>query len=150
MSLDPAILNREQTPFRVQVERGRLRQFVRAIGETDPVYFDLDAAHAADHRDLLVPPTFLFGLELEQSDTFEVLTEFGVELSRVLHGEQTFRYRAAVYAGDELEFRSSFVETYAKAGGALEFLIRRTIVTRDSQTVAELESVTVIRTGAAA
>ena len=34
--------------------------FAAAIGETDPVYTDLDAARAAGHRDLPVPPTFLF------------------------------------------------------------------------------------------
>ena len=44
--------------FQVEVEKGRLRFFAKAIGETDPVYFDEKAAKAAGHPGLLVPPTF--------------------------------------------------------------------------------------------
>ncbi len=40
------------------MERGRLRMFAAAIGETDPIYTDVEAARAAGHPDLPVPPTF--------------------------------------------------------------------------------------------
>ncbi len=46
------------------VESGRLRFFAKAIGGTDPVYFDEDAARAAAYRALPTPPTFLFCLNL--------------------------------------------------------------------------------------
>ncbi|MFC8045321.1 MaoC family dehydratase N-terminal domain-containing protein [Nocardia sp. NPDC057353] len=145
MSLDKAILDVVPEPLELTVEHGRLRQFAVAIGETDPIYRDRAAARAAGHPDVLAPPTFLFGLELENSDVFGDLARHGVELGRVLHGEQTFRYHAAVHAGDVLRFQSRYVSAYSKAGGALDFLVRRTEVTRDGNPVAELESVTVIR-----
>ena len=44
-------------PF--EVERGRLRFFARTIGLTNPIYFDVEAARRAGHRDLPVPLTFL-------------------------------------------------------------------------------------------
>ena len=47
------------------IERGRLRLFAKAIGETDPVYTDVEAAKAAGYPDLPAPPTFIFGIELE-------------------------------------------------------------------------------------
>ena len=81
---------------------GRLRFFAKAIGETNPVYTDVDAAQAAGHRDLPVPPTFLFGIELDSPDPFGWLSGIGVDLRRVLHGEQSFTYHSPAYAGDVL------------------------------------------------
>lgn len=131
----------------VVVERGRVAMFARAIGETDPVYFDIDTALAAGHPDLLAPPTFVFGLDLEHSDTLGVLATHGVDLSAVLHGEQRFTYHRAVHAGDTLSLRAEFTDYYAKRNGALEFLVRRSELTADGQLVAEMESVSVIRNG---
>ncbi len=59
-------LKLEIAPMPFEVERGRLRFFAETIGRTDPIYFDLDAARRAGHRDLPVPLTFLGNsLELE-------------------------------------------------------------------------------------
>jgi hypothetical protein len=74
--------------FAVEVERGRLRFFAKSIGETDPVYTDVDAARRAGHRDLPVPPTFFFSLALEAPDPFGYLGALGVDLRSILHGEQ--------------------------------------------------------------
>ncbi|WP_040841380.1 MaoC family dehydratase N-terminal domain-containing protein [Nocardia brevicatena] len=145
MALDHAILDVVTPPLIVDVERGRIRQFAVAIGEENPIYRDQDAAIAAGHPDVLAPPTFLFGLELENSPVFDDLAAHGVDLGTVLHGEQRFRYFAEVHAGDRLRFDSAYVDAYTKAGGALDFLVRRTTVTRDGAVVAELESVSVIK-----
>jgi acyl dehydratase len=132
----------------VEVERGRVAMFAKAIGETDPVYFDVDAARAAGHPDLLAPPTFVFGLDLEHSDTLGVLAAHGVDLSAVLHGEQRFTYHRDVHAGDTLSLRAEFTDYYSKRNGALEFLVRRSQLTAGGDLVAEMESVSVIRNGA--
>ena len=49
---------------------------------------------AAGHRDLPVPPTFLFGLELEAPDPFGWLAGSASTCGSVLHGEQSFTYHA--------------------------------------------------------
>ncbi|OBF21156.1 MaoC family dehydratase N-terminal domain-containing protein [Mycobacterium sp. ACS4331] len=132
----------------VDVERGRVAMFAKAIGETDPVYFDIEAARAAGHRDLLAPPTFVFGLDLEHSDTLGVLEANGVDVSSVLHGEQKFVYHRPVYAGDTLELQAEFTDYFSKKNGALEFLVRRSQLSSGGELVAEMESVSVIRNGA--
>lgn len=132
---------------KVDVERGRVAMFAKAIGETDPVYFDVEAARAAGHPDLLAPPTFVFGLDLEHSDTLGVLQAHGVDLSAVLHGEQRFTYHRLIHAGDTLSLRAEFTDYYAKRNGALEFLVRRSQLTSGEELVAEMESVSVIRNG---
>ena len=127
------------------IERGRLRFFAEAIGETDPVYTDLDAARAAGHPDLPVPPTFLFGLKLDAPDPFAWMTDLGIDMRFVLHGSQRFEYLAAAYAGDEVTFRPRISEVYEKRGGALEFVSVETTVTRGDEHIANLTETIVVR-----
>lgn len=132
-------------PITVDVERGRLRLFATAIGETDPLYTDPSAARRAGHPDLPVPPTFFYSLELETPAPFAYLDALGVDLRRVLHGEQSFRYHRMAHAGDTLTLRPRIVDVYAKKGGALEFLVKQTGISRGGEEIAEMSSVLVVR-----
>lgn len=146
MAIDKATIGTALPPTRLTVERGRLQFFAKAIGETDPVYTDPDAAKAAGHPDIPVPPTFLFSVELEYPDPFAFLASLGVDLRMVLHGEQSFTYHAMAYPGDELIARPRISDVYTKKGGALEFLVKDTAITRaDGTPIAELQSVIVIQ-----
>ena len=128
------------------VEAGRLRLFAKATGETRPEYLDLDAARAAGHPSLPAPPTFALCLDLEVPDPFAWLTELGIDLARVLHGGQSFRYFAPIYAGDCLTFASRIEDVYGKKSGALTFVIKETDVTNQHGVrVAELRATVVIR-----
>jgi hypothetical protein len=82
---------------------------------------------------------------MERPDPFAYLTEAGIELSRVLHGEQSFAYHVMAYAGDELTFESHVADAYQRKGGALLFLVRQTRVTRSGELIAELRTVMVAR-----
>jgi hypothetical protein len=139
------IVGLELPTFTATAERGRLRSFAQAIGETDPVYTDLDAARAAGHQDLPVPPTFLFSLELGRPDPYRVLRDLKIDMRRVLHGEQGFVYHRVPVAGEELHFAPRMVDYYEKRNGALRFLVRETVVTTGGQHVAELRNVIVVR-----
>ena len=76
------------------VERGRVRFFAKAIGETDPIYSDEAAARAAGYADSPAPPTFLFAAELDSGAMFGMLDRLGVPHAKVLHAEQGFEYRS--------------------------------------------------------
>ncbi|MFC9998622.1 MaoC family dehydratase N-terminal domain-containing protein [Nocardia sp. NPDC127526] len=146
MPLDPSVIGTQLPPTTLTVDAGRLRFFAKAIGETDPVFTDPEAARAAGYPNLPVPPTFLFGIELEQPDPFEWLAGLGVDLRRVLHGEQSFTYHATAVAGDVLTAAPVIGNVYSKKGGALEFIEKTSTVTRaDGELVAELKSVLVVR-----
>lgn len=143
-------LAREFEPLVVDVERGRLRAFATAIGETDPLYSDVDAAKQAGHPDLPVPPTFFFSLELDYPDPVGYLTDLGVDLRTVLHGEQGFTYHQMVHAGDTVTLSPKIVDVFSKKGGALEFLVKKTDITRDGTVVAEASTILVVRAQEAA
>ncbi|MCU1594979.1 MAG: acyl dehydratase [Frankiales bacterium] len=145
MAISPSIVGTSTPPVTMTVERGRLQLFAKAIGQSDPLYVDVAAARAAGHPDLPVPPTFLFGLELERPNPFAWIEELGVDMPSVLHGSQSFDYTTMAYAGDVLTAVSTITDVYDKKGGALEFLDRVTHITRDGDPIATLTQTTVVR-----
>ena len=130
-------------PVVVTPERGRLALFARVTGQTDPIYSDVAAARAAGHPDLPVPPTFLFGLELEPPDPFGYLADLGIDLRQVLHGRQAFQYHAMAYAGDTLTLCSHIADVISRA--TLQILVKQTGVTRDGELIADMGSTIVVR-----
>ena len=144
--IDRKYIGHVEPAFEVLVEKGRLKFFAKATGQTDPVYTDEAAAHAAGHPDLPVPPTFLFCLEMEAPDPAAIRNLLGMDYRRLLHGEQGFVYERMAYAGDVLRFEQSIEDIYDKKNGALEFVVRKTIVTNQRrEPVAQLRTVSVLR-----
>ena len=118
---DKSLIGRSLGVTTCEVEKGRLRFFAKAIGETDPVYTDEALARHAGHRSLPVPPSFLMCLEAEGRDTDHIVQEvFGFDLGRILHAEQGFDYHGMAYAGDVLTFDTRVLDVYQKKGGALD------------------------------
>ncbi|MFI6173386.1 MaoC family dehydratase N-terminal domain-containing protein [Nocardia sp. NPDC051052] len=151
MPVDQSVIGKRLAPSTLTVEAGRLRFFAETIGERNPIFTDLDAAKAAGYPNLPVPPTFLFGIELDNPDSFSWLADLGIDLRRVLHGEQSFTYHATAVAGDVLTATPTIGNVYSKKGGALEFIEKTSIVTRaDGTLVAELKTVIVVRNPEAA
>ncbi len=133
-------------PMQFEVERGRLRFFARTIGLTDLIYFDVEAARRAGHRDLPAPLTFLSNsLELELPNPFGWLAELGADLTKTTQAEQGFTLYGMAYANDQLIFRRRIVDVYTKKGGALEFVVKQSNVMRGEEKLVEIVSVTVLK-----
>lgn len=131
-------LRLELEPLDIDVERGQIRLFAKAIGETNPIYSDLDAARAAGYPDLPAPPSFLGNaIELAIPDPLAWLKAVGVDITSTLHGEQAFTYHALAFAGDRLVFRRSIHDVYTKKGGALEFVVKKSEIWRGDTLIAE-------------
>ena len=144
--IDRKHIGRVLPSYEVEVEKGRLKFFAKAIGETNPIFIDEQAARAAGHPSLPIPPTFLFTLEREHSHRFDYLQMLGADLHQVLHGEQSFAYHKVVHAGDTVTFEPRIADIYDKKGGALEFIALETAVKdKHGAPVAELRSLIVLR-----
>jgi acyl dehydratase len=105
------------------VDPWRVKLFCQAIGETDPVYWDPEAARAAGHPACPVPPTFLKSVEGEHYSSAALLRQLGVPLRGVLHAEQTFEHVAPIYVGDSVEVRREVVDIHDKKDGAFTFIV---------------------------
>lgn len=145
--IDRKHIGSESPPRTVTAEAGRIRFFAKAIGETNPIYRDEAAAKAAGYRDVIAPPTFVHCLGMmDVEDPFARYKAMGIDLGKVLHGEQHFAYHAPICAGDQLTYRSKISDIYEKKGGELEFVVTDTAVTnQDDELVAEIRGITVVR-----
>jgi acyl dehydratase len=87
-------------PYLVGAEK--VREFSRAVFSTSPLNVDRDAALAAGYSDLVAPPTF--AVVIQESTLAQLLAEpdAGIDFTRVVHGDQRFRYTRPIVAGDEL------------------------------------------------
>jgi acyl dehydratase len=84
------------------VSRQRIREFAAAIGDHAPIYYDVDLARAAGHRDIPAPPTFASVPSLQMGQGPRTDPEVGLDFGRVVHGEQRIELNRPIYAGDIL------------------------------------------------
>jgi acyl dehydratase len=104
MPLDQSYVGRVYPPTPpYEVGREKIREFAAAIGDPNPLYRDLDAARAAGQPDLIAPPTFPVVLTLPAGHQVVADPDFGIDYSRVVHGEQRFVHHRPVRAGDVLQ-----------------------------------------------
>ena len=141
--IDPQFVGKRLDPVVLRVPRERVVAFSRAIGEDGAVHVDIDAARASGHPDVVLPPTMLFGLELEARGE-RLLVDMGLDPLRVLHAEQSFTYHGNAHAGEELRFESVVADVYRRMGGRLEFIVQETSVHRGGEHLVDLRQVLVI------
>ncbi len=98
------------------VGREKIREYASAVGETDPLHHDLEAARAAGYRDLVAPPMFsvVYCRQALGKALFD--PELAIDFSMLVHGSQEFRWGELVLAGDEISTVLSVKDISARAG----------------------------------
>ena len=130
--LDKTKIGHEFPSFTVDVEKGRLRFFAKAIGETNPIYTDEGAAQAAGYPAIPAPPTYMFSVDLDGPELLPIIGLLDLDIGRVLHGSQEFDYFGQVYAGDSITQQCKIVDIFDKKGGALEFVVQESSYTNQN------------------
>ena len=104
MPLDPSYVGRVYPPTPpYEVGREKIREFADAVGDPNPVYRDRAAALALGYPDVIAPPTFPIVLTLTAGHQVITDPDFGLDYSKVVHGEQRFVHSRPVRAGDVLQ-----------------------------------------------
>lgn len=127
MALNRELEGKEYPGVTYEVGREKIREFAQAVGETNPIYHDPDAAKAAGHPEQLAPLTFPTVLHLRSGPQVVMDPELGLDYSLVVHGTQEFEYRRPIVAGDVLTATPRIAEITAK--GPHEFLMIETTMT---------------------
>ncbi len=123
--IDRDFIGLEGPPRSIEVEKGQLRTFARATGETNPIYWHEGVAARAGYHSLPALPTFgfiLYVLAPGEGGMGRLMSIMKIKPDRVLHGEQRFEYLHPIHAGDVITLRDRVTDIYAKSGGALDFL----------------------------
>jgi acyl dehydratase len=128
-------------PVTTPIERGRVRFFAQVLGETNPIHFDVKAARAAGHPDLVATPSFIMVIEsaateermrLSQRSLLDVLK---ADFRYLLHGDERYFYHAPLYAGEEVSHSIKVLDFYDKKGGAMEFVTFESTVSHQQRGV---------------
>ena len=89
------------------VGREKIREYARAVGESNPLFFDVAAARAAGYGDVVAPPMFavVYSAPAVAPGMFD--PEVGINFAMMVHGGQEFVWGPLVLAGDEISTTAS-------------------------------------------
>jgi acyl dehydratase len=127
MSIATAAIGKTYPPLVYAVGREKIREFAAAVGETNPLHLDLEAARAAGYDDVVAPP--MFAVVYAGASVTPALfdPEVGIVFERLVHGRQEFRWERVVVAGEEIATTTE-VKGISERGG-LGFYVFETVST---------------------
>jgi hypothetical protein len=109
-------------PFPMDIERGKIREFARAIGSDNPDYLTAECP--------VVPPTFLTTTFFWQLPEDNPWSKVELDPQRGLHAEQSYEFFGPPpAAGDALTCQSTVTDVYEKQnkrGETLTFAVMTT------------------------
>lgn len=90
-------------PFTIEVARCKIHELALAIGDTNPIYHSQEAAREAGYADVPLFPTSPTTLAFwGNTEMIGHLVSLGLNVMRILHGEEEYEYLAPIYPGDVL------------------------------------------------
>jgi acyl dehydratase len=112
-------------PVTYAVGREKVKEYAYAVGETNPLHLDHEAARAAGYADVVAPPMFavVYAGPAMTRPLFD--PEVGVDFAHMVHGAQEFRWGPLVVAGDEIATTAT-VKDISERGG-LKFFVFETV-----------------------
>ena len=128
------------------VDAALIAAFAAAVGSTDPVHTDPEAARAAGYADVVAPPTMAVRFSQQSERAYITDPEAGIDFSRVVHGEQRCVHHRPITAGDEV-LGATTVDAVRSAGGHTMVTTRTELTTTAGDALATSTSTIVVRGG---
>lgn len=98
-----------------EVGREKVREFARSVFSSKES-LDLDYAISLGHKDLVVPPTFPVVIQEQSLKLVLDDPESQIDFSRVVHGDQRFKFERPIVAGDLLTSELSVASVKSLGG----------------------------------
>jgi acyl dehydratase len=125
-------LGKTYPPFEYEVGREKIREYSYAIGVTNPVHFDRDAARAAGFRDVVAPPMFAVVYSAGSVGPGVLDPELGINLAQMLHGSQEFEWGEPACSGDTITTVTTFKD-HQEQDGRTFFVFESVSTNQDGQ-----------------
>ena len=122
---DSTKVGKTYDPIVWEVERGKIREMAKAIGDPNPIYLDKEAAIREGYRDTPVPPTFLTVPMMWSYSMPVLINDLKINFMMVLHGEEEYEYYRDIYPGDTITGIPKVVsveEKTSKAGKKMDMI----------------------------
>ena len=134
VAVNTGVIGKTYPPERYAVGREKVREYARAVGETNPLHLDVEAARAAGYDDLVAPPMFAVVYSFPALWAVLFDDEVGIDFSRLVHGGQEFEWGPLVVAGDEITTTASVADISERAGNGF-YVIASESVNQRGETV---------------
>jgi acyl dehydratase len=131
-------------PTTYAVGREKIREYAAAVGETNPLHHDVEAARAAGYADVVAPPMFavVFSSRAVGPALFD--PEVGLNFAMMVHGGQEFRWGPLVVAGDEITTAAS-VRDISERGGMGFYVFESVSKNQDGETICTATWTNIVR-----
>jgi acyl dehydratase len=116
------------------VGREKVREFASAVGETNPLYLDPEAAREAGHADVVAPPMFAVVYQIKSVGPAVFDPELQINFAMLVHGAQEFVWGPLVVAGDEITTTVKVLDISERAGRGF-YVFESESVNQDGETV---------------
>ena len=116
MSVPTEKIGKTYPPVTYAVGREKVREYAAAVGESNALHHDLEAARGAGYTDLLAPPMFAVVYCSRPFMTALFDPELEIDFAHLVHGAQEFRWQQPVVAGDEITTTLSVKDISERAG----------------------------------
>ncbi len=147
MAVNPDFVGRTYPPSGpYPVDAALIAAFAAAVGSSDPVHTDPEAARAAGYTNVVAPPTMAVRFAQASDRAYVADPEAGIDYSRVVHGEQRFVHHRPITAGDEV-VGTLTVDAVRQAGGHSMVTTRTELATTGGEALATCTSTIVVRGG---
>ena len=133
----------ESDPVTYVVEKHSIEHFARAIGESNPIYFD--EQFAKDNvGGIIAPPTFI---RLFRPKRLE--KQFPDSFSNLVDGGSSYTFHEKIFVGDQITVVSKLKDLFIKSGsfGDMMFKISLTSYTNQKNILAAEQEITTILYG---
>jgi acyl dehydratase len=121
-------------PTVYSVGREKIKEYALAVGETNPLHLDPEAARAAGFRDVVAPPMFCVVYSGPAMGPAIFDPEVGINFALMVHGGQEFVWGPLVVAGDEITTTLSVKSIEERAGNGF-YVFESQSVNQDAVTV---------------
>lgn len=146
MPVSTDAVGKKYPPTLYAVGREKVREYALAVGETEPLHLDLDAARAAGYRDLVAPPMFAAVYCAPALGPALFDPEVGIDFGLMVHAAQEFRWGPLVVAGDEITTELTVQSIEEKMGRGF-FTFESVSTNQDGHTVCVATWTNIVRGG---
>ena len=134
MAVKTEAVGKEYPSATYEVGLEKIREYATAVGETNPLHFDRDAARAAGLRDVMAPPMFCVVYSSATMGPAIFDEEVGINFAMMVHGSQVFEWGEPVCAGDVITTTAKVDQIFEKDGKGF-YVFETTSVNQDGAEV---------------
>jgi acyl dehydratase len=125
MAVKTEAIGKTYEPTLYAVGREKIKEFALAVGESNPLHLDHEAARAGGYADVVAPPMFAVVYSRGAIGPALFDPEVGINFALMVHGGQEFTWGPLVVAGDEIT-TTARVKDISERGG-MEFYVFETV-----------------------